>query len=433
MSNDQPYEHLKFFDNGTSNVFQQPSLVGSNDSSNANSSIKQEFNPSKGVDERLPIHKHAFVVAYLQKLKQGQTAFTDDIMRELNINLKEDNEVLGMLKSNPRIDCSSADGLNCFRYIAKFIINNERELLLKINYIKNGVSLNDIRDCYDGITDDVMNAIVGGDIIAVKNRINKELILYPRNRPFLTRLSGHTTATPGNSMITTSNDLRNEIRRGEAISLDDVWYRVSCSTCNVDSTGVTGGTAPTSVSLDSNMAINNTKFTYADEFSAKVLPLDGAFERSEDGLEHRIGDSDTIGDDSVATMKEKEESVENKPVVGTGVRHGCTTDVKKHWNSTLEHLKPFLMTSTANNNNDGVKLLNNELLTLNLISKASTLSHTTDKKPIFDDSDTHRKKKPKKMNHNITSVHNAHLEGTELGKILKETAVAMSIQQQKMS
>ena len=71
MSNDQPYEHLKFFDNGTSNVFQQPSLVGSNDSSNANSSIKQEFNPSKGVDERLPIHKHAFVVAYLQKLKQG--------------------------------------------------------------------------------------------------------------------------------------------------------------------------------------------------------------------------------------------------------------------------------------------------------------------------------------------------------------------------
>jgi hypothetical protein len=55
--------------------------------------------------------------------------------------------------------------------------------------------LTDVKSCYEGVEADVMSLIVGGDIIAVHNRVEfKSLILYPRGKPFLTKLSG--TRTP---------------------------------------------------------------------------------------------------------------------------------------------------------------------------------------------------------------------------------------------
>ena len=56
---------------------------------------------------------------------------------------------------------------------------------------KNGLVMEDIKKCYEGVEADCGSLIVGGDIIAVKNKVEfKSLILYPRGKPFLTKLTG---------------------------------------------------------------------------------------------------------------------------------------------------------------------------------------------------------------------------------------------------
>ena len=65
------------------------------------------------------------------------------------------------------------------------------QLIETIRRSRNGVVLADIKNCYEGIEADCGSMIVGGDIIAVKNKVEfKSLVLYPRGRPFLTKLSG---------------------------------------------------------------------------------------------------------------------------------------------------------------------------------------------------------------------------------------------------
>jgi len=69
--------------------------------------------------------------------------------------------------------------------------SNKVQLIETIRRSKNGVVLADIKNCYEGIEADCGSMIVGGDIIAVKNKVEfKSLVLYPRGRPFLTKLSG---------------------------------------------------------------------------------------------------------------------------------------------------------------------------------------------------------------------------------------------------
>lgn len=141
---------------------------------------------------------------------------------ELNINLQDDIYVLGMLKSNPRVEqqqygSNAGEKSLAFQYRARYNIrydlylhlgrsgaeinmssssyilycSNKSQLIETIRRSKNGVVLADIKNCYEGIEADCGSMIVGGDIIAVKNKVEfKSLVLYPRGRPFLTKLSG---------------------------------------------------------------------------------------------------------------------------------------------------------------------------------------------------------------------------------------------------
>lgn len=71
------------------------------------------------------------------------------------------------------------------------MFSNKAQLSELIRRSRNGLVLADVRSCYEGVEADVMSMIVGGDIIAVHNKVEfKSLILYPRGRPFLTKLSG---------------------------------------------------------------------------------------------------------------------------------------------------------------------------------------------------------------------------------------------------
>ena len=71
------------------------------------------------------------------------------------------------------------------------LCSNKAQLMDLIRRSRNGLVLKDVKDCYEGIEADVNSLLVGGDIIAAVNRVEfKSLILYPRGRPFLTKLSG---------------------------------------------------------------------------------------------------------------------------------------------------------------------------------------------------------------------------------------------------
>lgn len=71
------------------------------------------------------------------------------------------------------------------------VCSNKAQLCETIRRSRNGVVLQDIKNCYEGVEADVGSLIVGGDIIAAKNKVEfKSLILYPRGKPFLSKLSG---------------------------------------------------------------------------------------------------------------------------------------------------------------------------------------------------------------------------------------------------
>ena len=83
---------------------------------------------------------------------------------------------------------------------------------------------------------DCASLIVGGAVIAVRNKEKKSAVLFPRGNPFYSRLSGTVSATPGKNLVKTSDDLTTEIMRGEAICIGGegsgsdstgYWFRVA--------------------------------------------------------------------------------------------------------------------------------------------------------------------------------------------------------------
>lgn len=228
--------------------------------------------------------------------------------------------------------------------------------------------------------------IVGGDIIAAKNKEKQTLVLYPRGDRFYSRLSGTVTATPGEQIIATSANLCEEIRRGEAIQVGDCWYRVD-STIGSGAAGeqTQRSTAPPSVTLEKDLSDRNK---YYNPFTPKQLPLDGDFD----------GDQE---------------------FVGVALKHGCTNDVKECWKKTAENLKKFIGNEEA---------LPEELLALNLISRPlSAASLEAKRRQQLRDRNGANGKKVKKERvkrkpRDISMAGygaNAHLRGTRLEQILK--------------
>lgn len=115
------------------------------------------------------------------------------------------------------------------------------ELKEAVKRVKTGIAFLDIEMCYPDISknwsiydfgrydrylvlfnvvDDCKEMIVGGeDVIAIKNTDKKTFVMYPRGKPFYTRLSGTITAKPNQFYVQTSESLLDEIRRGDAVSV----------------------------------------------------------------------------------------------------------------------------------------------------------------------------------------------------------------------
>lgn len=245
---------------------------------------------------------------------------------------------------------------------------------MTIDRTASGIVLNDIIDCYDALESDVMEMIVGGDIIAIKNKELKSLVLYPRGRPFLVELSAPVTARPGEVSVTTAAPLKGEMRRGEAVKIGDYWYRVSTS-----AKGAGSANRPTSVLLDKDPPA--AKNDYLLPFDHRLLPLDGDFE----------GDLYT----------------------GPAYRHGCTTDLGELWMKTAAAMVPF----QGKDSELAQKLVSLNLLSTQFMHRPVHAKKTADK--------AGPKKRAKRMRESQMNSGgfgvNSHLRGTKLARVLQET------------
>jgi hypothetical protein len=205
------------------------------------------------------VEKHIKIIDYLRRLPDGARADYVDIKRSVGVDLDKEIGVLGMLKSNPKVDQEGReDGSWSFQFRARYHVQNRTQLLKAIQRNRwTGLVESDVRECYEGVSSDVKSLIVGGDIIAVKNSVEfKSLVLYPRGRPFLTKLSGSVTAAPGEQMLQTSGSLATEIRRGEAISVGGSWFRVgSAIGSGAEGQQIQRNSAKPSVTLDRDLEV----------------------------------------------------------------------------------------------------------------------------------------------------------------------------------
>lgn len=213
--------------------------------------------------------------------------------------------------------------------------------------------------------------IVGGEIIACKNKEKKTFILFPRGIPFYSELSGTLKATPRRQQVTTSSSLLKEIRRGEALKCGQYWYRVSCSVGGGSHGQPQRATAPPSVTLDKEMSDRNV---YLDPFTADSIPLDGGFEGTEEFF-------------------------------GKAIKHGVANDIKDRWNATVDDLKPFFG--------------HDELLRQELIKKkqvpAILQGDSGISKMVVSTNKTKRKRKERPLNMLSGGFGtNSHLRGTDL-------------------
>ena len=114
---------------------------------------------------------------------------------------------------------------------------------------------------------------VGGvDVITCKNK-DKGHVYYPRGTPFYSRLSGMFTPSQGSKTLRTSSSCKPEIRRGDAICIDNAgtefWFRVDSSIGRgLETEQNLRSQAPLSVTSIDEMAKKNVYFA---EFTDSVI------------------------------------------------------------------------------------------------------------------------------------------------------------------
>jgi len=313
---------------------------------------------------------HGDIVEYLKGIPRDLKATFVDIERELGIDLNREQYVLDMLKSNPKVECERSGENNnelSFRYRTKHSITNKADLLKEIGRVQNGIAASDIcfPPCYPGVELDIQNLIVGGDIIACKNKTIKSAVLFPRGRAFLTKMSGAVTAVPGQQAVKTSESLTAEIRRGDAIGIAGSWFRVASNVGMAGSHQSERASAPLSVTSEVEMSDKNV---YRDRFDHGVLPLDGDF------------DGDV-------------------PYTGPALRHGVPNDVRALWKETAVKAKQFADASS----------LRQELVRCKLLSSVGVLSKT-----VVKVKQKKAKERKKRKARETGRVFNSHLQGSAL-------------------
>ena len=235
------------------------------------------------VSHKSDLEKQFDVIRFLQEHRGSGCLPPSVIYNKLGIII--DGEVEQMLMRNPKIRVEEIPDpenpsltILTFGYQAKFqTIQNKVGLKAQINRCIHGVKRSDLLDAYSSVEEDLKSLITAGDVLAVANNEDKDLILFPRGESFLVELDGACSAT-GEQLDRLHMDVdpTKQLRRGEAVWVANQWFRVSSAVKE----GVSleqqppRAQAPPSVTLLKNLSRKNDVDGYIKPFTSNSLPLD---------------------------------------------------------------------------------------------------------------------------------------------------------------
>ncbi|KAH7476926.1 hypothetical protein PRIC1_000937 [Phytophthora ramorum] len=257
------------------------------------------------------------ILEYLRKVPMHKAVVVTDIFKYTGVDLTMDDQVEQRLKNNPKVRVQG----NQYAYQAKYDIKNRMQLLKILDRIPEGMPLEDLIDCYVGVEDDLKDLTRTGEIICLKNADKGAEVYYSRGPTFLVDLSGVSTVEAGSYLAHSSQDITDEIRRGDAFRVGDNWFRVSAAVKSSSTTRPApfAGMATKSVSSTRDPNVSK-KIKYMFKFDKDHLPLDVPFP---DAKRRNVASSDRW--DLLPKRGPKFQMV----------KHGCTNDIRQLWRDTL--------------------------------------------------------------------------------------------------
>ena len=221
------------------------------------------------------------------------------------------------LKNNPVLEYDEHTDTLCYKRQEHLTGIHDYASLVKTVNANPGVDGYSFRELkedepYAFVAEDAMMAIEQGDIIGVKHAEKREISLHARGHPFYSQLSGRVVAKANQARVSTTVDLRSEIRRGDLLVLSpagpDHPERFVCrvSVAGYKSKGLEGNHVPFSAS---SVADRKSKLeVFSEEFTANWVPLSQDYpEGAPEGELYAF-------------------------------KMGCTNDIRQLW---AEHKKPY--------------------------------------------------------------------------------------------
>lgn len=89
--------------------------------------------------------------------------------------------------------------------------------------------IEDLIDCYGSVENDLKDLTRTGEVICLKNAEKGAEVYYSRGSSYLVDVSGVATVEPGSYYVHSSQDVSDELRRGDAIRVGDHWSRISAA------------------------------------------------------------------------------------------------------------------------------------------------------------------------------------------------------------
>ncbi|GAB5033703.1 transcription initiation factor tfiie beta subunit [Nannochloropsis oceanica] len=275
------------------------------------------------------------VVNFLQRVPEHRPVSADELLKEIGVDLRPDGGldtcVNELLEGHPKVRVVP-DRPGWFQYQAKYEIKNRGQLLAWLTRYNQGLAEADVKDTYLGVTHDLREMVRAGEVIAVKDDGGRP-VYFPRGRPFLVSLSGvgqrlrRVEGEDGSGQVSTTKDLRCEIRRGEGVRVAGEWFRVN----TLESRKVQRLRAEPPLSISSGAGrrkwpppdYTEERVGYKEPFSLQDgLPLDHA-PRMRHEQQHGREEGKNEDDGQALPL----------------VRHGCTVDVRDLlWAATRQHV-----------------------------------------------------------------------------------------------
>ena len=225
--------------------------------------------------------KHEAVVNYLKARVREPPASVQSIFEGMRlgdtrsaVDLRRERRVDEMLGSNPFVKVDLDDeGERLYSYVPAHADVVDRTSLLKMVADRDdGVPYTELFECYPGVEEDIEDAIVSGDVIAVFDSVNHSTSLFPRREKYLVQLQATVSADQNEaeiSVVGTSVSCVDDVRRGDAVLIGEEWCRVG-SRVHRKGSQPRRAQRPPSVTSTSEMHSQNV---YCDVFDEDQMPI----------------------------------------------------------------------------------------------------------------------------------------------------------------